>query len=190
MVKKPPVVWDTWAQSLGWEDSLEKGTVTHAGILDWRIPWTWGRKESDTTERLSLHYYLCACVLIHLCSVCTRVRVCVHIDTVSGRSCSQLPGQKDGLSLGKTQAGGSGVSHPAGLQFLPSLAASSVLVFCGGCSAPVPIRILPWALWWPELAGDSRLTLMSLKGQEHVDPAGRSRCLGDRLPRTLLAAVP
>ena len=27
-------------QSLGWEDPLEKGTVTHSGILAWRIPWT------------------------------------------------------------------------------------------------------------------------------------------------------
>ena len=78
LIKNLPVMSEAWVQSLGWEDSLEKGTVTHAGILDWRIPWTWGRKESDTTERLSLHYYLCACVLIHLCSVCTQVRVCAH----------------------------------------------------------------------------------------------------------------
>ena len=27
-------------QSLGWEDPLEKGKVTHSGILAWRIPWT------------------------------------------------------------------------------------------------------------------------------------------------------
>ena len=78
LIKNLPVMSEAWVQSLGWEDSLEKGTVTHAGILDWRIPWTWGLKESDTTERLSLHYYLCACVLIHLCSVCTQVRVCAH----------------------------------------------------------------------------------------------------------------
>ena len=31
---------ETWVQSLGWEDSLEKGTVTHSRILAWRIPWT------------------------------------------------------------------------------------------------------------------------------------------------------
>ena len=48
-------------QSLGLEDPLKKGTATHSSILTWRIPWTeepeWhsprGRKESDTTERLS-----------------------------------------------------------------------------------------------------------------------------------------
>ena len=43
---------ETWVRSLGWEDPLEKGKVIHSNILAWRIPW--GRKESDTTERLSL----------------------------------------------------------------------------------------------------------------------------------------
>ena len=31
---------DTWVQSLGWEDPLEKGMATHSRILDWRISWT------------------------------------------------------------------------------------------------------------------------------------------------------
>ena len=43
---------ETWVRSLGWEDPLEKGKVIHSSILAWRIPW--GRKESDTTEQLSL----------------------------------------------------------------------------------------------------------------------------------------
>ena len=49
-------MWETWVQSLGWEDPLEKGKATHSSILAWRIPWTspWGHKESGTTERLSL----------------------------------------------------------------------------------------------------------------------------------------
>ena len=29
---------ETWVQSLGWEDPLEEGTVTHSSILAWRIP--------------------------------------------------------------------------------------------------------------------------------------------------------
>ena len=46
---------ETSVQSLGWEDSLEKGKATHSSILAWRIPWTvHGIPESDTTERLSL----------------------------------------------------------------------------------------------------------------------------------------
>ena len=30
----------TWVQSLGQEDALKKGMVTHSSILAWRIPWT------------------------------------------------------------------------------------------------------------------------------------------------------
>ena len=40
LVKNLPAMWETWVQSLGWEDSLEKGMVTHFSILAWRIPWT------------------------------------------------------------------------------------------------------------------------------------------------------
>ena len=39
-VKNPPAMWETWVQSLGWEDPLEKGKATHSSILAWRIPWT------------------------------------------------------------------------------------------------------------------------------------------------------
>ena len=40
LVKKPPVIQETWVQSLGWEDLLEKVKATHSSILAWRIPWT------------------------------------------------------------------------------------------------------------------------------------------------------
>ena len=40
LVKNPPTVWETWVQSLGWEDPLEKGKATHSSFLPWRIPWT------------------------------------------------------------------------------------------------------------------------------------------------------
>ena len=40
MVKNLPALWETWFQSLGQEDSLEKGMATHSNILVWRIPWT------------------------------------------------------------------------------------------------------------------------------------------------------
>ena len=39
-VKNPPAMWETWVQSLGWEDPLEEGMATHSSILAWRIPWT------------------------------------------------------------------------------------------------------------------------------------------------------
>ena len=40
MVKDLPAMQETWVQSLGWDDPLEKGTATHSSILAWRIPWT------------------------------------------------------------------------------------------------------------------------------------------------------
>ena len=39
-VKNLPAMQDTWVQSVGWEDPLEKGMTTHSSILAWRIPWT------------------------------------------------------------------------------------------------------------------------------------------------------
>ena len=58
MVKNPPAMRETWVRSLAWEGPLEKGKATHSSILACRISWTvcspWDRKESDTTERLSL----------------------------------------------------------------------------------------------------------------------------------------
>ena len=38
LVENPPAMRETWVQSLGWEDPLEKGTATHSSILAWRIP--------------------------------------------------------------------------------------------------------------------------------------------------------
>ena len=58
VVKKLPVKQETWVQSLGQEDPLEKEMATHSCILAWKIPWTeepvrlyssWGHKESGTT---------------------------------------------------------------------------------------------------------------------------------------------
>ena len=38
MVKNPPARWETWVQSLLWEDPLEEGMAIHSSILAWRIP--------------------------------------------------------------------------------------------------------------------------------------------------------
>ena len=40
LVKNPPAIWETWVQSLGWEDPLEQGKAIPSSILAWRIPWT------------------------------------------------------------------------------------------------------------------------------------------------------
>ena len=38
MEKNLTARWETWVQSLGWEDPLEEGMATHSNILAWRIP--------------------------------------------------------------------------------------------------------------------------------------------------------
>ena len=68
-----PAMWETWVQSLGWKDSLEKEMTTHSSILAWRIPWIEepgrlqsialyrvARNSSDlayTTEQLHFHFH-------------------------------------------------------------------------------------------------------------------------------------
>ena len=45
MVKNLPALQETWVQSLGWEDPLEKEVATHSSIFPWKIPWTDGFPE-------------------------------------------------------------------------------------------------------------------------------------------------
>ena len=37
--KRLSTIQETWVQSLGWEDPLEKEIATHSGIIAWKIPW-------------------------------------------------------------------------------------------------------------------------------------------------------
>ena len=68
LVKNPPAMWETWVRSLGWEDPLEKGK-------SYPLQYSWpgelhglSLKESDTTERLSLHFiFMCLFPSIILC---------------------------------------------------------------------------------------------------------------------------
>ena len=55
-VKRLPAMRETWVQSLGWEDPLEKEMATHSSILAWRIPWTEepGRLQSTGSQRVGL----------------------------------------------------------------------------------------------------------------------------------------
>ena len=54
LVKNLPAVWETWAQSLSWEDSLEKEKATHSSILTWRIPRGLQRVRHDWATFTSL----------------------------------------------------------------------------------------------------------------------------------------
>ena len=55
-----PDVWETWVQSPGQDDPLEKGMAIHSSILPWEIPRTeelgrlspWAHKESDRIEQV------------------------------------------------------------------------------------------------------------------------------------------
>ena len=70
-----PEMRETWFQSLGWEDILEKRMATHSSILAWEIRGQrnsagycpWGRKESDTTEQLRLSIFTFMKKAIHSC---------------------------------------------------------------------------------------------------------------------------
>ena len=37
-VKNLPAMQEIWAQSLSWDDPLEKGMATHSNILAWKTP--------------------------------------------------------------------------------------------------------------------------------------------------------
>ena len=54
MVKCLPTMQETWVQSLGREDPLEKEMATHSSILAWKIPWTEepGRLQSMGSRRV------------------------------------------------------------------------------------------------------------------------------------------
>ena len=54
MVKRLPTMEETWVQSLGQEDLLEKEMATHSSILAWKIPWTEepGRLQSMGSQRV------------------------------------------------------------------------------------------------------------------------------------------
>ena len=53
-VKRLPTVRETWVQSLGQEDLLEKEMATHSSILAWKIPWMEepGRLQSMGSQRV------------------------------------------------------------------------------------------------------------------------------------------
>ena len=66
LVKNPPAIWETWVQSLGEEDPLEKEMATHSVFLPGKFHGQrnsvgyslWGRKEPDTTEHTHIYVYI------------------------------------------------------------------------------------------------------------------------------------
>ena len=75
LVKKPPIMWETWVQSLSWEDPLEEALSTHFSILAWRIPmdksaWSMGshrvRNYWMTTKACKLCLWISFRLLVQL----------------------------------------------------------------------------------------------------------------------------
>ena len=61
LVKNLPAMWETRVQSLGWDDPLEKGKATYSRFWPGEFHGLYspqGHKELDTTEPLSLSFYL------------------------------------------------------------------------------------------------------------------------------------
>ena len=59
--KNLPAMRETWVESLGWEDLLEKGKATHSSILAWRIPWTTVHGVAKSRTRLSDFHLVSEC---------------------------------------------------------------------------------------------------------------------------------
>ena len=80
LVKNLPAMWERWIWSLGCEDPLEKGTVTHASILAWRIPWTIAHGVAKSwTWRSKLHFHFSfECHWWALSTIATNPRKGVH----------------------------------------------------------------------------------------------------------------
>ena len=61
LIKNPPAMQETWVQSLGWEDPLEKGRTTHSSILVWRTLDCIDHGVTKSQRRLSnfhLHFHV------------------------------------------------------------------------------------------------------------------------------------
>ena len=59
IVKNLLAIQETWVQSMGQEDPLEKRMATHSSILAWRIPWT---EEPDRLQSLGSQRVRLNCV--------------------------------------------------------------------------------------------------------------------------------
>ena len=96
----------TWVRSLGCDDPLEKGKANHSNILAWRIPWpvysSWGLKESDKTEWLSLSKLICNLNKHNKCysllvgwKLWGRIKKCLRDSVIRTWSWEEVAGTED-----------------------------------------------------------------------------------------------
>ena len=101
MVKNPPAMQASQAQSLGREDSLEKEIATHSSFIAQRIPWTeepgrlyssWSLKESDATQ----HKYLYSHIALFSGGLKGKSSACNAGDLSSIPGSGRSPGEGNG----------------------------------------------------------------------------------------------
>ena len=108
MVENLPAMWETWVQSLGWEDPMEESMASHSSILAWRIPWTEEpgglqllglqrvRHDWMTVEHtppsicIYLIYFINQALLLLLLSRFSRVWLCATPETAAHQAPSSL----------------------------------------------------------------------------------------------------
>ena len=98
--KHLPAMWETWVQSLGQQDFLEKEMATHSVLLPekfhrWRslVGYSpWGRKESDMTEQLHIHVHIQGWSS-GLCKLCIGWDFCWCFSVVAVFVCFSSDGQ-------------------------------------------------------------------------------------------------
>ena len=61
LVKNLPAMWETWLQSLDWEDPLEKGKATYSSILAWIIHGV----AKSWTQLSNFHFHISNCLYAH-----------------------------------------------------------------------------------------------------------------------------
>ena len=94
-----PAMQQSWVQSLGQKDPLEKGMATHSSIVSWRIPWTEGpgglqSMGLQSQTRLSTNTpQICICFIIHMCryKLHSTFYTHTHIYTHAFTGASQVP---------------------------------------------------------------------------------------------------
>ena len=68
LVNNPPAMWETWVQSLGWENPLKKGKATHSSILAQRIPWTIHSMELQRVRHdWATLTFICIVIILKIC---------------------------------------------------------------------------------------------------------------------------
>ena len=98
MVKNLPAKQETWVQSLGWKDPLEKRMATHSSIHAWKIPWTEEPgelqstgSESDTAEWLT---HTCTNTQCFWCTCFIQIHNSIWASQVAQGSRNCLPLQE------------------------------------------------------------------------------------------------